>query len=87
MNFLQFIWEATSEDSLSSPSNHINKLKEEMKERKKIEKKKFGKRKSLIIKNTLSNSFNKGMYLFNVCEIIKYLFSFKKNKLIKYIFK
>ena len=83
LDFLQFVWESTSQETISSPSNNLNKLKEAMIERKLGDTKVSKKRKSILINNINNLTFNKGVHLFKVCDIISFLVILKKNILIK----
>jgi hypothetical protein len=85
LNFLQFIWESTNQETIISPSNNMNKLKELSNNRINWVNR-IDKRKSFIINNiNLKNSFNGGKNIFNVSDIIIYLIKLKMHFLIKYL--
>lgn len=61
----------------------MNKLKEAMIERKLLDSKLSKKRKSILINNITTKSFNKGFHLFKISDIIAFLIKAKKPALIK----
>ncbi len=85
LNFLQFIWEATNQETVLLSSHNLFQLRE-LKEFQdsRIFTPTFGeKRKSFFISNLGNCPFNSGSKIFMVSDLIIYLIKLKKHSFIR----